>query len=222
MVHAGIAHRTKVILKHIDAEEIELKGDAALAGCDGILVPGGFGERGTQGKIAAVRYAREKKVPFFGICLGLQIAVIELARNVAGIPGASSEEFDSTAEHKVIHMMEHQKSVQRKGGSMRLGSYPCVLKPSSLARRVYGTEEIKERHRHRFEVNNAYRGQLQDCGLVFSGLSPDGELVEMIELPNHPHFIGCQFHPEFLSRPYQPHPLFASLVKACLEAKGVR
>jgi CTP synthase len=222
MVHAGIAHHTKVHLKHIDAEEIELKGDAALAGCDGILVPGGFGERGTQGKIAAVRYAREKKVPFFGICLGLQIAVIEMARNVANIAGATSEEFDANAEHKVIHMMEHQKSVQRKGGSMRLGVYPCVLKASSLARRVYGTEEIKERHRHRFEVNNAYRGQLQDCGMVFSGLSPDGELVEMIELPNHPHFIGCQFHPEFLSRPYKPHPLFASLVDACLKAKGKR
>ena len=222
MVHAGIAHRAKVIVKHIDAEEIEVKGDAALEGCDAILVPGGFGERGTQGKIAAVKYAREKKVPFFGICLGLQIAVIEMARNVCGIAGATSEEFAPDAEHKVIHMMEHQKSVQRKGGSMRLGAYPCVLKSGSLARRVYGTDEIRERHRHRFEVNNAYRGQLQDCGMVFSGISPDGELVEMIELPNHPYFIGCQFHPEFLSRPYKPHPLFASLVDAGLKAKGAR
>jgi CTP synthase len=222
MVHAGIAHKAKVNLKHIDAEEIEVKGaEQALAGCDGILVPGGFGERGTQGKIAAVRYAREKKVPFFGICLGLQIAVIEFARHVAGIASATSEEFAKGGEpgEHVIHMMEHQKSVQRKGGSMRLGSYPCVLKQGSLARRVYGQDEIKERHRHRFEVNNAFRSQLQDLGMVFSGLSPDGELVEMIELPNHPYFIGCQFHPEFLSRPYKPHPLFASLVEASLKQK---
>ena len=221
MVHAGIAHKTKVVLKHIDAEEIEVKGaDNALGGCDGILVPGGFGERGTQGKIAAVRYAREKKVPFFGICLGLQIAVIEFARHVAGLAGATSEEFSPDAEHKVIHMMEHQKTVQRKGGSMRLGSYPCVLKAGSLARRVYNADEVSERHRHRFEVNNAYRGQLQDCGMVFSGVSPDGSLVEMCELPNHPHFIGCQFHPEFLSRPYKPHPLFTSLVEAALKQKS--
>ncbi len=223
MVHAGIAHRTKVVLKHIDAEEIEVKGpDQALAGCHGILVPGGFGERGTQGKIAAVKYARERKVPFFGICLGLQIAVIEFARHVAGIPDATSEEISPDADNKVIHMMEHQKGIQRKGGSMRLGAYPCALKAGSLARRVYGVDEVNERHRHRFEVNNAFRGQLQDCGMVFSGLSPDGNLVEMIEVPNHPFFIGCQFHPEFLSRPYKPHPLFASLVEAALRNKGLR
>ncbi len=218
MAHAGIAHKARVTLKHIDAEEIEVKGaDDALKGCDGILVPGGFGERGTAGKIAAVRFAREQKLPFFGICLGLQIAVIEFARNVCGITGATSEEFSPDAPDKVIHMMEHQKSVSRKGASMRLGAYPCVLKQSTLARRVYGADEVRERHRHRFEVNNAYRSQLQDMGMVFSGLSPDGELVEMIELPNHPHFIGCQFHPEFLSRPWKPHPLFASLVEACLK-----
>jgi CTP synthase len=221
MVHAGIAHKARVTLKHIDAEEIEVKGaEQALGGCEAILVPGGFGERGTQGKIAAVRYAREKKVPFFGICLGLQIAVIEFARHVAGIAGATSEEFAKNGEGEhVIHMMEHQKSVSRKGGSMRLGAYPCVLKAGTLARRIYGQDEISERHRHRFEVNNAFRGPLQDLGMVFSGLSPDGLLVEMIELPNHPHFIGCQFHPEFLSRPYEPHPLFASLIAAALEAR---
>ncbi|MBI1945906.1 MAG: CTP synthase [Deltaproteobacteria bacterium] len=220
MAHAGIANKARVKLKHIDAEEIEVKGaDDALKGCDGILVPGGFGERGTAGKIAAVRYAREKKVPFFGICLGLQIAVIEFARNVCGIGGATSEEFAPDSPDKVIHMMEHQKSVSKKGGSMRLGAYPCVLKASTLARRVYGADEVRERHRHRFEVNNAFRSQLQDMGMVFSGLSPDGELVEMIELPNHPHFIGCQFHPEFLSRPWKPHPLFSSLVESCLKAR---
>ena len=220
LVHAGIATTSRVILKHIDAEEIELKGpDAALAGIDGILVPGGFGSRGTQGKIEAVRYAREHNVPFFGICLGLQIAVIEFAQHQAGIAGATSEEFDSGAADKVIHMMEHQKSVVRKGGSMRLGSYPCLLEKDSLARAIYGTDEIRERHRHRFEVNNAYRERLQAAGLAFSGLSPDGELVEMIELPGHRHFVACQFHPEFLSRPWRPHPLFHSLVKAALEAQ---
>ncbi len=221
MVHAGIAHKTKVVLQHIDAEEIEVKGaDATLAACDGILVPGGFGERGTQGKIQAVRYAREKRVPFFGICLGLQIAVIEYARNVLGLEKATSEEFSPDAEHKVIHMMEHQKSVTKKGGSMRLGSYPCVLKQGTLARRIYGTEEARERHRHRFEVNNAYRERLSEKGMVFSGVSPDGELVEMIELPEHPHFIGCQFHPEFLSRPWKAHPLFSALVVAAAKGKA--
>jgi CTP synthase len=220
MIHAGLAHKTKVVLKHIDAEEIEVKGaDATLAGCDGILVPGGFGERGTQGKIQAVRFAREKKVPFFGICLGLQIAVIEYARHVLGLEKATSEEFNPDAEHKVIHMMEHQKSVTTKGATMRLGAYPCVLKQGSLARRIYGTDEVRERHRHRFEVNNAYRQRLADMGMVFSGVSPDGELVEMIELPDHPHFVGCQFHPEFLSRPWKAHPLFSSLVVAASKEK---
>jgi len=221
LIHAGIATKSRVHLKHIDAEEIELKGaDAALAGVDGILVPGGFGSRGTQGKIAAVRYAREHNVPFFGICLGLQIAVIEFAQHRAGIAGATSEEFDAAAADKVIHMMEHQKSVVRKGGSMRLGAYPCVLGKDTLARAIYGTDEIRERHRHRFEVNNAYRERLQAAGLAFSGLSPDGELVEMIELPGHRHFVACQFHPEFLSRPWRAHPLFHSLVKAALDAQA--
>jgi len=215
LIHSGMATKSRVVLKHLDAEEIEVKGPgAALAGVDGILVPGGFGSRGTQGKIDAVRYAREHQIPFFGICLGLQIAVIEFSRNVAGIPGATSEEFDPTAADKVIHMMEHQKAVVRKGGSMRLGAYPCALTPGSLSSRIYGADLIQERHRHRFEVNNAYREKLTAAGLVFSGLSPDGELVEMIELPGHPHFVACQFHPEFLSRPWRAHPLFHSLVAA--------
>ncbi len=220
LIHAGIATRSRVKLRHIDAEEIEVKGaDSTLADCHGILVPGGFGSRGTQGKIQAVRYARERKVPFFGICLGLQIAVIEFARHVAGMPTATSEEFDPSASDKVIHMMEHQKSVVLKGGSMRLGAYPCVLKSGSLAQKVYQQNEIRERHRHRFEVNNSYRERLQTMGMSFSGLSPDNELVEMIELPDHPYFIGCQFHPEFLSRPWKAHPLFLSLVDASLKHK---
>ena len=215
LIHSGMATKSRVVLKHLDAEEIEVKGPgAALAGVDGILVPGGFGSRGTQGKIDAVRYARENNVPFFGICLGLQIAVIEFSRNVAGIANATSEEFDPTAADKVIHMMEHQKAVVRKGGSMRLGAYPCALTPGSLSSRIYGADLIQERHRHRFEVNNAYRERLTAAGLVFSGLSPDGELVEMIELPGHAHFVACQFHPEFLSRPWRAHPLFHALVAA--------
>jgi CTP synthase len=223
LIHAGLATKSRVKIVHIDAEDIEQKGaDAALAGCDGILVPGGFGSRGTQGKIEAVRYARQHRVPFFGICLGLQIAVIEFARHMAHIDGATSEEFDPNAADNVIHMMEHQKSVVRKGGSMRLGAYPCQLAAGSLARTVYGVDHITERHRHRFEVNNAYRERLAAAGMRFSGLSPDGELVEMIELPDHPYFIACQFHPEFLSRPWRPHPLFQSLVAAALAQQGTR
>jgi CTP synthase len=221
LIHAGLKNRAAVRLRHIDAEEIEVKGAAtALTGCDALLVPGGFGSRGTQGKIAAVQHARETGLPFFGICLGLQIAVVEFARNVAGMPNATSEEFDPHGPDMVIHMMEHQKSVKKKGGSMRLGAYPCVLAKGTLAHRVYGQDEISERHRHRFEVNNAFRAHLAQKGLVFSGLSPDRELVEMIELPEHPHFIACQFHPEFLSRPWKPHPLFDGLVAAALKAKS--
>jgi CTP synthase len=222
LIHAGMAHRARIHLKHIDAEEIEVKGaEATLEGIDGLLVPGGFGERGTQGKISAVRYARERDLPFFGICLGLQIACIEYARNVCGIEKATSEEFDeNNTGDRIIHIMEHQKSVTNKGATMRLGGYPCVLEEGSIARKIYGTDEVRERHRHRFEVNNAYREQLSAAGLKFSGLSPDGELVEMIELPSHPHFIACQFHPEFLSRPWKAHPLFSALVVASLRQRA--
>ncbi|MBL4818366.1 MAG: CTP synthase [Deltaproteobacteria bacterium] len=217
LIHAGIAAHSKVICHYIDAEEIEKEGaEAKLSGLQGILVPGGFGERGTLGKIGTVRYARENNIPFFGICLGLQIAVVEFALNKASIKGATSEEFDSKAEHQVVYSMAEQRGISRKGGTMRLGNYPCVLQKGSLAHRVYGQDEIQERHRHRYEVNNAYREQLQELGLVFSGLSPDGNLVEMLELKEHPFFIACQFHPEFLSRPLKPHPLFKAFVEASL------
>jgi CTP synthase len=217
LIHGGLAHGTKVDLRYIDSEDIEKRGaETLLKGVDGVLVPGGFGNRGTEGKIAAVRFAREQKVPFFGICLGLQVAVIEFARHVCELSDAHSVEFNEGAENPIIHLMAHQHSVTRKGGSMRLGSYPCMLKEDTLALSVYDNREIEERHRHRYEVNNAYRGQMQEQGLVFSGVSPDDLLVEIIEIPDHPWFLGCQFHPEFKSRPYAPHPLFAAFVKASL------
>ncbi len=222
LIHAGIAHKTAIQFSYIDSELVEQEGASTLlAELDGILVPGGFGERGTKGKIETVRYAREHGVPFFGICLGLQIAVIELARHVAKISGATSQEFDPKAEHQVIHIMESQRHVRQKGGTMRLGNYPCRLQPGTLAQRIYGQDEILERHRHRYEVNNSYREQLAQAGLIFSGLSPDGELVEMIEIKDHPYFIGCQFHPEFLSRPLKPHPLFSSFVQAAIKQHRV-
>ncbi|RPH74502.1 CTP synthase, partial [bacterium] len=223
LIHAGIAHNTRIRFHYIDAEQIEEAGVSdALSHLDGILVPGGFGERGTKGKIETVRFAREKNIPFFGICLGLQIAVIEYARNVANISHATSQEFEPTAKHLVVHMMEDQKHVRKKGGTMRLGTYPCVLKKDTLAGRVYAKSQIMERHRHRYEVNNAYRDKLAQAGLVFSGLSPDNELVEMIELAEHPYFLACQFHPEFLSRPLEPHPMFLGFIEAALKKKKTR
>ncbi len=220
LLHGGMAHGAKVSLRYIDSEEIEEKGAAPLLdGVDGVLVPGGFGSRGIEGKIAAVRYARETGLPFFGICLGLQVAVIEYARHVCGLEGANSVEFDEESPDPVIHLMAHQHGVTRKGGSMRLGAYPCKLEEGSLSAEVYGEQEISERHRHRYEVNNAYREQMTEGGLRFPGRSPDGELVEMIELPGHPWFVGCQFHPEFKSRPYAAHPLFAAFVAAALEGR---
>ena len=220
LLHGGMANDARVILRYIDSEELAKQGpDAMLEGADGILVPGGFGNRGGEGKIEAVRYAREHGVPFFGICLGLQVAVIEFARHVCGLENATSIEFDKDAEHPVIHLMPSQHAVTKKGGSMRLGAYPCALTPGSLAARVYGAAEVSERHRHRFEVNNLYRETIESHGLRFSGQSPDGHLVEMIELPDHPWFLGCQFHPEFKSRPYAPHPLFAAFVAASMRAR---
>ena len=215
LAHGGIANDVGVDVKFVDAEEIEDRGAKKLLGtADGILVPGGFGSRGTEGKFAAVRYARENRVPFFGICLGLQSAVIEFARNVCNLEGANSTEFDEEAEHPVIDLMSEQRDIQDKGATMRLGAYPCKLTPGTKAAEVYGCTEISERHRHRWEVNNSYRETLAENGLVLSGLSPDGALVEMVELDNHPWFLGCQFHPEFKSRPTSPHPLFASFIKA--------
>jgi CTP synthase len=186
---------------------------------DGILVAPGFGTRGTEGKVAAARFARENGVPYFGICLGLQIAVIEFARNVAGLRGANSTEFEPTPAYPVIDFLPEQRNVTDKGATMRLGSYPCELAPGTRAALAYGCHEISERHRHRYEVNNQFREVLVQHGLVLSGLSPDGKLVEMIELKSHPYFVGCQFHPEFKSRPQSAHPLFRSFIAAALRAR---
>ena len=220
LLHSGMTLGAKVDLRYIDSEDIEQRGAAPLLdGADGVLVPGGFGVRGIEGKIAAVRYARESGLPFFGICLGLQVAVIEYARHVCGLEGADSVEFDEDSPHPVVHLMAHQHQVTRKGGSMRLGAYPCKLAKGSLAAKVYGEAQVSERHRHRYEVNNDYRDRMTEAGLRFSGVSPDGKLVEMIELPDHPWFVGCQFHPEFKSRPYAAHPLFAAFVAAAIEGR---
>ena len=217
LLHGGLAHRVKVDLRYIDSEEIEERGaECLLEGVDSILVPGGFGHRGIEGKIAAIQYAREEKIPFFGICLGLQLAVIEYARHVAHIPQATSIEFASEAKSPVIHLMETQKHIDKVGGTMRLGAYPCVLTEGSKAHQIYGQVDISERHRHRYEVNNEYRQQLSEAGLIISGTSPDGELVEMVELIDHPWFVATQAHPEFKSKPFQAHPLFKSFIEAAM------
>ncbi len=218
LMHGGVANDAKVQLTYIDAEDLETADDlgAILGGVDGILVPGGFGRRGVEGKIRAAEYARTHKVPYFGICLGMQIAVIEFARNVVGLAGAHSTEFDKDGPFPVVDLMAHQREITNKGATMRLGAYPCKLAKGSLAERVYGSALISERHRHRFEVNNAYREKLAEKGLMLSGLSPDGALVEMCEIPDHPWFLACQFHPEYKSRPLAPHPLFRGFVSAAL------
>ena len=217
LVHGGIANNCKVNLVHIQAEDVERDGpDTHFEGIDGLLIPGGFGERGSEGKIQAIRHARENDVPFFGICLGMQMAVVEFARNVCEIAGACSREFDEKGSDPVVDLMETQKDVTEKGATMRLGAYPCVLAEGTRALQVYGKREISERHRHRFEVNNAYRDRLVEKGMTLSGTSPDGSLVEMVEVSGHPYFVGCQFHPEFKSRPKDPHPLFTGFIKAAL------
>jgi CTP synthase len=223
LVHGGLANDCHVDLEYIDSEQIEEKGPEALLGhLDAVLVPGGFGDRGTEGKIAAIGYAREKGVPFFGICLGMQLAVVEYARSVAGLARANSSEFDKDTPYPVIDLMPEQRGVTKKGATMRLGAYPCVLTPGSVAAQAYGATEISERHRHRYEFSNEFRDQLSEAGLVLSGTSPDKRLVEMVELPQHPFFVGCQFHPEFKSRPASPHPLFARFVTAALERQAIR
>jgi CTP synthase len=215
-IHAGAENDAKVNLKFISSEQIEEEGpEKLLEGMSGLLIPGGFGERGIEGKISAIKYARENNIPFFGICLGLQCAVIEFARNICGIKKASSAEFVKN-KFNVIHIMPDQKKVKELGGSMRLGAYPCKLKSKTKSFEAYGVEVISERHRHRYEVNNDYREIMEQNGMIFSGLSPDGHLVEMIELPNHPWFIGCQFHPELKSRATKAHPLFREFVKASI------
>lgn len=213
--HGGFANRADVSIKWIDAESIEKDGTAVLEGLDGILIPGGFGNRGVEGKIKAIEYARTNKVPFFGICLGLQCAVIEFARNVAQIPDAGSTEYGSCA-NPVIGLMSEQEKMTDMGGTMRLGSYPCVLDQDSNSFKAYGIPTINERHRHRYEVNNKYREILAQHGMRYAGLSPDGQLVEIIELSDHPWFVATQFHPEFKSRPTKAHPLFKAFVEAAV------
>ncbi|MET0341266.1 MAG: CTP synthase [Polyangiales bacterium] len=218
LVHGGLANDAKVDLHYVDSEEITKENVAEkLAPFDAILVPGGFGDRGTEGKIQAIRHARETGVPFFGICLGMQLAVIEFARHLCNIAKATSEEFNPEGDDLVIALMADQVKQKVKGGTMRLGAYPCKLAPQSLAADVYGQSEISERHRHRLEVNNDYRETLEKHGLGLTGLSPDGRLVEIVELQGHPYFLGCQFHPEFKSKPHAPHPLFVRFVAAGLE-----
>ena len=215
--HAAVANGVHADINLVDGEELNAENvEATLGAMDGVLIPGGFGQRAFEGKITAARYAREHNIPFLGICLGLQAAVCEYARNVAGLSGATSAEFDETAEYTVIDLMPEQEDVEEKGGTMRLGSYPCKLEKDSLAYKTYGEEVVYERHRHRYEVNNAYRGALMDAGLSICGVSPDGRLTEMIEIPDHPWFIASQGHPEFKSRPTKPHPLFVGFVGAAL------
>ena len=217
LTHGGIAHSVRVLHRYVDSEEVERQGaEALLKGADGILVPGGFGSRGVEGKIAAVRYARENRIPYFGICLGMQVAVLEFARNVCGLAKATSRELDPEGECPVIDLMPEQRAVQEKGATMRLGAYPCRLAADSFASRAYGVAKISERHRHRYEFNNEYRETLSAKGLRITGLSPDDRLVEIVEIPGHPWFLGCQFHPEFQSRPLSPHPLFRDFIGASL------
>jgi CTP synthase len=212
--HGGIAHRVRVQIEYFDSEKLT---DASeLSKMDGILVPHGFGSRGVEGKIKAVCFARERRVPYLGICFGMQLAVIEFARHVAGLEGANSAEVDDSTPHPVIDLLPEQRGLEDKGGSMRLGAYPCVLRRGTRAAEAYGTLEISERHRHRYEFNPEYRDRLSEAGLVLAGTSPSGHLVEVVELPDHPWFVGCQFHPEFKSTPFLPHPLFTAFVGAAL------
>jgi CTP synthase len=215
IIHGGIAHDCGVQIEKIDAEDIEKFGpERSLKGLGGILVPGGFGERGIEGKIIAAQYARENKIPYLGLCLGMQIATIEFARNVLHLKGAHSSEFDPASPHPVIALLDEQRKVIKKGGTMRLGAQPCQLAVGSKAAQLYGSFVIHERHRHRYEFNNAYREKFEQAGFTFSGTSPDGKLVEVIELKDHPFFIASQFHPEFLSKPNAPHPLFRGFIAA--------
>ena len=219
--HAGFANKVNVKIKLIDSETINSENvGKKLADLDGIIVPGGFGNRGIEGKIETIKYARENNIPFLGICLGMQMAVVEFARNVLGLKDASSAEFSEKTQNPVIHIMEDQKEIDKKGGTMRLGAYPCILKDGTLAKELYGTEKISERHRHRYEYNNEYKEKFEDAGLICSGTSPDGKLVEIVEYRKHPYFIAGQFHPEFKSRPNRPAPLFVGLVRAAKAVSG--
>jgi len=217
LYHAGIHHDVRVRIRSVEAEDIEEHGaEAILSGAHGIIVPGGFGSRGIEGKISAARYAREKKIPYLGLCLGMQVAVVEFARHVCGIPGANSSEIDPGCTSPVIHLMEEQAHVEDKGGTMRLGAYPCDLVPGARAAEAYGEAQVFERHRHRYEFNNDYRSRLEEKGLRIAGIYSKKNLVEIVELPDHPWFVGVQFHPEFRSRPVKPHPLFMGFIGAAV------
>lgn len=232
LVHGGIANDCKVNIRYVDSEDIEKGITADLFNVDGILVPGGFGDRGIEGKINAIEHAREKKIPFFGLCLGMQLAVVEIGRHLANCKGANSCEFDEKTPYPLIYLIEEftdrENQVQRrdqysdKGGTMRLGAYPCALKTGSLAHKAYGQDIVQERHRHRYEFNMKYRELLEKNGMIVSGISPDGTLVEIVEMKGHPWFLGCQFHPEFKSKPFDPHPLFRDFIKASLKRRQER
>ncbi len=218
LAHGGIANRYRVRFRKVSSEDVEARGpDAMLAGVHGLLVPGGFGERGIEGKIEAIRYARERRIPFFGICLGMQCATIECARHVAGLEGAHSTEFQADTPHPVISLLEEQRTITDKGGTMRLGNYLCCVEPDSAAGRAYAEAEIQERHRHRYEFNNRYREALREAGLRTTGIHPALDLVEIVEFADHPWFVGVQFHPEFRSKPTAPHPLFRDFVRASID-----
>jgi CTP synthase len=218
--HAGIAHDSKVDIKWVQSEDVtEENVSSLLEGVDGILVPGGFGDRGVEGKVTTIKYARENNIPFFGICLGMQIAVVEFARNVCNMPAAHSTEFVEDTIYPVIDILPDQKDIEDKGGTMRLGLYPCKVKEGTKAFEAYQNELVYERHRHRYEFNNQYREEIEANGMIFSGMSPNDRLVEMIEIPNHPWFVACQFHPEFISRPNRPQPLFTKFVEAAIKNK---
>jgi CTP synthase len=219
ITHAGIANDCAVRVQRIDAEDLETEGTEILKSLDGILIPGGFGDRGIEGKILAAQYAREHQIPFLGLCLGMQIAVIEFARNVAGLKEANSAEFDANTLHPVIHIMEEQKALKTKGGNMRLGAYDCTLSKDSFSFYAYGSETISERHRHRYEFNNDYREILLEKGIRIAGINPEKDLVEIIEMPEHPWFVAVQFHPEFKSKPHAAHPLFANFIASSLKYK---
>jgi CTP synthase len=222
LVHGALAENLKLRVVWVEAEGLEVEGyESQLEGFDGILVPGGFGKRGIEGMLNAIKYAREKKVPYFGICLGMQTACIEYARNVCGLGKANSGEFDPATPHRIIYKLRELIGVEEMGGTMRLGAWDCVMLPDSLAAKAYGATEISERHRHRYEFNREYEAVLTGGGLRLTGTTPDATYVEIVEIPDHPFFLGCQFHPEFKSKPLEPHPLFHAFVKASYANRGL-
>jgi len=216
LTHAAASEDCGIKLKLVDAETLQDSVDRQLQDIAGVLIPGGFGERGVEGKIKAARFAREHKVPYLGLCLGMQVATIEFARNVCGLKGANSTEFDKDAKEPVISLLEEQREIRNKGASMRLGTWPTKIGKGTLAEKIYGSGEVMERHRHRYEFNMKYRDRMNEKGFTISGTSPDGTLAELVELRDHPYFVGCQYHPEFQSKPNKPHPLFKGFIQACL------